>query len=121
MTEERGNRDGTARDQVVLANERTYAAWIRTGLALLVSGLAVERFMLDSMPSWSAHVIAVILTLLAAIAFLVAGWRYTHLGLRLAPDVPRIPNRWVVTSSIMLAFVCILSALALWALDPASR
>ncbi len=121
MTEERGSGDGYARDQVVLANERTYAAWIRTGLALLVSGLAVERFMLDAMPSWSVHVIAVILTLLAAIAFLVAGWRYTHLSLRLAPDVPRIPSRWVVASAVMLAFVCLLSALALWALGPAPR
>ncbi len=121
MTEEGGKKESYGLDQVVLANERTYAAWIRTGLALLVSGLAVKKFMLDVMPSWSVHAIAVILTLLAAVAFLVAGWRYTHLSPRLAPDVPRIPDQWVVASAIMLALVCVLSALALWALGPVPR
>ena len=120
MADDRGRADGYARDQVVLANERTYASWIRTGLALLVSGLAVEKFMLDAMPVWSVHVIAVTLTLLAALAFLVGSWRYTHLSVRLAPDVPRIPDRWVVASAVLLALVCVLAAVALWALGPAA-
>jgi putative membrane protein len=36
----------------VAANERTYLAWIRTGLALTAGGVALEAFSLHIHPRW---------------------------------------------------------------------
>ena len=49
-----------ALDRTVLANERTYAAWIRTGLAALVTGVATEHILIEVYPShpgrlWTGH------------------------------------------------------------------
>ncbi len=42
-----------ALDRTVLANERTYAAWIRTGLGAMVAGLAIEHLLNEVHPSGS--------------------------------------------------------------------
>ena len=42
-----------ALDRTVLANERTYAAWIRTGLGAMVAGLAIEHLLIEVYPSGS--------------------------------------------------------------------
>lgn len=101
-------------DRTVLANERTYAAWIRTGLAGMVTGLAIEKFMVELMPNWSIHLIAELLLVLSAVAFLVAAWRYTHLSVKIAPDVQRIPDRMVLTSALLLAGAVLLAAIVIW-------
>jgi len=113
------DRTGYALDRTVLANERTYAAWIRTGLTALAAGVAIEKFMVDTMPGWTIRSIAIILILYSMIAFTVAAWRYSHLGLRLVHvDVKSIPSI-VTTSASALLVVCSLLALAgLWLLDP---
>ncbi|MEC9482712.1 MAG: DUF202 domain-containing protein, partial [Halomonas sp.] len=52
-----------ASDRTVLASERTYASWIRTGCAALIAGLAVMRFMADVLTSWETKAISGILLL----------------------------------------------------------
>jgi putative membrane protein len=42
-----------------LANERTYLAWIRTGLALIAGGIAIRIFITDVHAGWLVHVAAV--------------------------------------------------------------
>jgi putative membrane protein len=42
-----------------LANERTYLAWIRTGLALIAGGIAIRIFIDDLGGGWLVHVAAV--------------------------------------------------------------
>ncbi len=104
-----------ALDRTVLANERTFAAWIRSGLACLVSGLGVARFMLDTWPLWSIRIIAVILILFSAAAFLLAGWRYRHLHLRLVHvDVDMVPLTLVRLLSLILAACSFLALLVVW-------
>ena len=44
--------DGRARDH--LANERTYLAWLRTGLAVVAAGAALARFSGDNLPGAAA-------------------------------------------------------------------
>lgn len=113
------DRTGYALDRTILANERTYAAWIRTGLTALAAGVAIEKFMVDAMPGWTIRIIAIILIIYSVIAFIIAAWRYSHLGLKLVHvDVKSIPL--IVTSGASaLLIVCSLLALAgLWLLDP---
>ena len=91
-------------DRTVLANERTFAAWIRTGLAALAAGLAIEKFMIGVIPSWSHRAIAAMLLFFSLAAFLVAAWRYTHVHLRMAHlDVEAIPRSMVILISLGLA------------------
>jgi len=103
-----------ALDRTVLANERTYAAWIRTGLAALVGGLAVERILIDVQPAWLIRGVAVALVLFSAAAFLLAAWRYAHLGIRLeALDVRIVPTRLTTLFGLFLAVCSLLSLAAL--------
>jgi putative membrane protein len=56
---------GTEPDpRFTLANERTFLAWIRTSLALLAGGIAVEAFTTDVFPEPVRRGLAVLLLLL---------------------------------------------------------
>ncbi|WP_457973897.1 YidH family protein [Arthrobacter sp. D1-17] len=56
---------GTEPDpRFTLANERTFLAWIRTSLALLAGGIAVEAFTSDVFPEPVRRGLAVVLLLL---------------------------------------------------------
>lgn len=55
-----------------LANERTFLAWIRTSLALLAGGVALEALQLDIEP-W-LRLVAAVLLILAGIATSVQAW-----------------------------------------------
>ncbi len=108
-----------ALDRTVLANERTYAAWIRTGLASLVTGLGIARFMLDSMPLWSIRTIAAILILFSGVAFFLAAWRYEHLHIGMKHlDVKMIPVGMVKLSSFVLITCSLIALVGLWYIAP---
>jgi len=110
---------GYALDRTVLANERTYAAWIRTGITALAAGVAIEKFMIDAMPGWTIRSIALILIVYSVIAFIIAAWRYSHLGIKLVNvDFKSIPLI-VMTGASALLVICSLLALAgLWLPGP---
>ena len=110
-----GARTGYALDRTVLANERTYAAWIRTGLTALAAGVAIEKFMVGVIPAWGVRSIAVILILTSAVAFFVAAWRYTHLGVRLgSADVKAVPSYLTTAASLLLIACAVIALVGLW-------
>ena len=109
------NTNTLALDRTALANERTYAAWIRTGLTALVSGLGIARFLSDSMPLWSTHSIAAILIIFSGVAFFLAAWRYEHLHVGMAHlDVKMIPVAMVKFSSFVLMGCSLIALIGLW-------
>ncbi|MFC7597608.1 YidH family protein [Terrabacter sp. GCM10028922] len=72
-----------------LANERTFLAWIRTGLALTAGGVALEAFSLNIHPGW--RLAASMLLLVAGAAAPVLAWlmwRRTERALRLGQPLP---------------------------------
>ena len=110
-----GKTDKTnlALDRTVLANERTYTAWIRTGLAALAAGLRVCLFMNRVLPLWSIQVIAAVLIVFSAVAFLLGAWRYSHLHIKISHlEVDAMPLAMIRNISLLLAG-CSLIALAI--------
>ena len=114
-TEPQPDTNRLALDRTVLANERTYAAWIRTGLTALVSALGIARFLVDTMPLWSIQLIAALLILFSSAAFLTAAWRFENLHVGMAHlDVNTVPLAMIKTLSYVLAGCSLLALYGLW-------
>ncbi len=91
-------------DQTVLANERTYQAWLRTGLASAAAGLGIFSLLKATIPLWILLIIATILLLFSALFFWLAAWRYSHVHLRTAHlDIDALSPKIVKTISTLLA------------------
>lgn len=67
-------RTDWAEDRTLLANERTYAGWMRTGLASVGLGLGFQAIFRATDPTWAAKAVA---TLFLAIGVFIfwAAWR----------------------------------------------
>jgi putative membrane protein len=83
-----------------LANERTFLAWIRTSLALLAGGVAVEAFMADLFGPELRKTLALILLILAL--FLSGGsfFRWVNIERAMRHKAP-LPLPWIAP---LLAF-----------------
>jgi putative membrane protein len=102
------------------ANERTFLAWNRTALALVVAGLAIAQ-LLPPFPGlpFGRHLLAVPLIALGAILS-VAGyleWRRNQRALRHGQPLPRSPLPRILAASItamaIIATVLVLLSAAL--------
>ncbi|MHC6592832.1 YidH family protein [Arthrobacter sp. C152] len=96
-----------------LANERTFLAWIRTSLALLAGGIAVEAFMADLFGPELRKSLAI---LLLGLALLLSGgsfFRWVNIERAMRQKAP-LPMPWIapllavggaLVASMMVAFV----------------
>jgi len=104
--------DGTEPDaRFTLANERTFLAWNRTALALVVAGLGIVQLLppFAGVP-WGRHVIGVPLIVLGAVVSVVAYWEWqrNQAALRRNEPLPRSVLPRVITAAI--TGIAILSA-----------
>jgi putative membrane protein len=76
----RAGLDADSRARTHLANERTFLAWLRTGLSLVAVGLAAARFLpLDLVPSVRfVTVFALLLVISGTIGVLYGALRYVR-------------------------------------------
>lgn len=96
-------RTDYAQDRTVLANERTYGAWVRTGFTAMAAGLAAAKLLGDMLPRWSLLTISTVSITYGAFAFVAAVWRYRHSHrAHRDSDTPHIPLAIVVTANVML-------------------
>jgi putative membrane protein len=85
-----------------LANERTFLAWNRTALALVVAGLGIVQ-LLPPFPGvpWGRHALGVPLIVLGAVVSVTAyvEWRQNQTALRRSAPMPQsvLPRILVVT------------------------
>ncbi len=99
----------------VLANERTYAAWIRTGLTSLAAGVAMERLLLTIIPPFTNRLIGTILIACSGLFFLLAAWRYWYVGSRLRSSrVSGTPIVILCLISFCLIIVSLIALLGVW-------
>lgn len=72
-----------------LANERTFLAWIRTALALIAGGVALEALALPVQPGFRIAASALLLVLGVAVPVLAwFGWGKTERALRRGEALP---------------------------------
>jgi len=91
-----------------LANERTFLAWVRTALALLAAGVALEALDVPIEPNlrFAAAAVFVLLGLAAAIQAWV-GWMRTETSLRLDRALAGPALGAVVVTGVVVAVVLI--------------
>ncbi|MCX7522712.1 DUF202 domain-containing protein [Microbacterium sp. STN6] len=91
-----------------LANERTFLAWIRTSLALLAAGVALEALQLPIRAEFrfTAALVFIVLALLAA-ALSWTGWARTEIALRSGRALPGTPLSLLLTVGVVIATLLI--------------
>ncbi len=116
MVEEEDPRQRLAYDRTLLANERTFAAWIRTGLSVAAVGLAAGQ-LLPEAPGRRRYVAALgVLLVVAGIGIMAFGaWRFAAVGRDLAgagSPAARAPTAiYALTALVALLLAGLLLAL----------
>jgi putative membrane protein len=95
-----------------LANERTFLAWIRTGLALIAGGLACAQFLPPLPVTHLREIIAILLLVLGALVALraVHHWAQTERAMRLGTDLPRSRFPAVLAIAVAIGAVALMVA-----------
>jgi len=116
----RDSQEGTEPDaRFTFANERTFLAWSRTALALVVAGLGIVQ-VLPPFPGVPAgrHLLGVPLIVLGVVLAVVAyrEWVRSQRALRLGEPLPRSVLPWFLGATVagigaIAAFVVLASAL----------
>lgn len=104
-----------------LANERTFLAWLRTGLALIAGGLAAAQFLPPLPVAHLREVIAVALLLLGGAVAIraVDHWARTERAIRLGEELPASRFPAVLALAIGLGAVLLVVAILVRAVGEA--
>jgi len=107
-----------------MANERTFLAWCRTGISLIVFGFVIERFdiLIREIQAFSSnvkrvsqtHYLGLVTFGLGAMIIILAGWRFFYIrshinrgetGFSPLPDVFLMVSVLVTVLVIFLLFI----------------
>ena len=91
------------------ANERTYLAWIRTALALVAAGVAVDAIHLDMSP-WLQRALAVVLVALGLVSAVAswARWARSERAIRRGEPLPSSAFTAVLAGVIVVTALAVL-------------
>jgi putative membrane protein len=97
-----------------LANERTFLAWIRTALALLAGGVALEALGLGLHPGYrlAASILLIAAEILTPLQAWI-GWKHSERALRLHTPLPSAALAWPLGLVVMAAGLLVLLAVVL--------
>jgi putative membrane protein len=106
--------DGSEPDaRFTLANERTFLAWIRTGMALIAGGIAIEGFLAETLVTPLRTVFVVVLLVLGMLVSVGAAVRWvrveramrTHAPLPFPLLVPLLALGGALAATLVLVLV----------------
>ena len=110
-----------AADRNILAAERTYAAWVRTGLFALASGIGARALLTGIVPSWLVLADASMLIAFSIFCFGAAIWRHLRPGPSPPlPQIHQIPSPVLVAVNAFLALVSVAALIGIWIGAPAA-
>ena len=101
---------GTAPDpRVSLANERTFLAWIRTGLGLIALGVGVATFVSTQMAKGLSILVAAGLVLLGGLICAAAWFRWLRVERSMRAGLGIPPSRMAPLLAFSVAILAVLS------------
>ncbi len=110
-------RTDLAEDRTVLANERTFASWFRTGFASAGIGLGLQALFLKMQPEWVPRAIATLFLVLAIVLFVAAERRACQVLERLsAHTVEEVKNTRLRTMTAVAVIGIAVLIVAMWLL-----
>lgn len=112
MTDQQPSRDELAEDRTILANERTFASWMRTSLGCVAIGVGFQGLFPSMEPPWVPRVIASGFLVLAMLVIILAERRAAAVLQRLSAHVVITARR--MNLRLFTALIC-LGAAALFA------
>lgn len=98
-----------------LANERTFLAWIRTSVALIAGGVALEVFDVPMHPT--LRLVTALVLIIAGIGAPIqawVGWMRAERALRLGHPLPPAWLAAPVAAAVAIAGVLVVTGLLLW-------
>lgn len=104
------DRTQLATIRTVLANERTYNAWVRTGISAALGGLAVAQLLGDVSPAWVPKVIGVLFLLVGTGAFVYGVWRFQSRMTRLVTTenkLVKVYGFWFVNFLLLVSVILV--------------
>ncbi len=109
-----------ARKRTRLSDERTFASWLRTGLAATVAGLAVVRLLVDTEPPWLPKTVGSLMIIGGLSAYVAALQRLRKVRREIRDDrePPELRDHVILDTPfwLLVAIVIVLIASALVAL-----
>ena len=92
-----------------LANERTYLAWVRTGLALIAAGIAIRIFSADVGGSTLILIVAVGFTLLGGVLTVSSyrHWLRVQVAMQRGEGLPSQRGPLILTVGMVLLAVIV--------------
>lgn len=89
-------RTDWAMERTVLAKQRTFSAWVRTGLTTMAVGFAVIRLLSEMKPLWMIDTAGAVFILTGGFIIILGFWRYRDTFRKLQQEgVPSIPI-WLI-------------------------
>ncbi len=111
-------RDALAYDRTHLANERTFAAWLRTGLSMAAGGIAIAHLVPEpARDSWVALLLGMAFVLLGIGVIAYSARQFAHMAANLARESGRpspAPTRAVFVLTALVAVLLLAVLLFLW-------
>lgn len=112
-----------AEDRTILANERTFASWLRTGFAGIGIGLAFNALFNRLEPPWLPRLIATFFLGVAIFIFIAAERSACGVLRRLSPHsirMVKIGNLRVITGICVVATLALILAIWFLRIKPAA-
>ena len=115
-------RTDMAEDRTVLANERTFASWFRTGFASVGIGLGLQALFVRMQPEWAPRAIATLFLAFGIFLFVAAERRACQVMERLrAHDIQEFKNKRMRMMAIIASAGVAALIAAMWLLPIRAR
>lgn len=103
-----------AYERTILANERTYIAWLRTGLSITGGSAIFIRLLGDVEPSWLVNLLAVIMGLVGVVTVIVSTQGYRNMHRKLDQVAPSFLPHWLVILIVVVLEIAMIGFLILF-------
>jgi putative membrane protein len=94
----------------LLANERTFLAWMRTALGLIAGGVALDQFVLPETDSATVALVALATIAVGALLAVIGTVRWLRMDVAMRAGTPVARSRTLVVVGVLLTLLALVVA-----------